>query len=191
MEKEKIALEIVSKQGELINMGEVLSDSNKRLLAEVKQGFQSVMDQITAPIDARLKNFDDKVSELVSDKVALEGGLEKVVQLEELEKLRNNRMDLMKVVEKLTTSLKNLKEEKAVLGRKLKEAEEKAAEAEEKQKEVKILIAEKAALRKDVMVLAADMHKESKVHAEQHLGMDHDPLTKITQNGQIASGEQR
>ena len=94
-------------------------------------------------------------------------------------------------MEKLTFSLKNLKEEKAVLERKLKEAQERAVEAEEKQREVKFLIAEKAALRKDVMVLAADMRKESKVHAEQHLGMDQDPLTKITQKGQMASGEQR
>ena len=94
-------------------------------------------------------------------------------------------------MEKLTISLKNLKEEKAVLERKLKEAQERAGEAEEKQKEMKILIAEEAALRKDAMVLAADMHKESKVHAEQHLGMDQDPLIKITQKGQMASGEQR
>ena len=49
---------------------------------------------------------------------------------------------------------------------------ERAAEAEEKQKEdssaeVKILNAEKAALREDVMALAAEMRKESKVHAEE------------------------
>merc|ERR1719312_1194978 len=106
-------------------MGEVLSDSNKSLLAEVKQGFQSVIDQITAPIEARLKNFGDKVSELVSDKMALEGGLEKGFQLEELEKLRNNRIELTKAVERLTAALKDLKEEKAALERELKEAQEK------------------------------------------------------------------
>ena len=164
--------EIVSKQGELISMGEVLSDSNKSLLAEVKRGFQGMIDKITAPIDARLKNFDDKVSELVSDKLALEGGLEKDLQPEELEKLRNNRVELTKVVERLTAALKDLKEEKAELEKELKEAQEKAANAGETQKEdsraeVKILNAEKAALRKDVMALAAEMRKETKLHAEK------------------------
>ena len=164
--------EIVSKQGELISMGEVLSESNKSLLAEVKRGFQGMIDKITAPIDARLKNFDDKVSELVSDKLALEGGLEKDLQPEELEKLRNNRVELTKVVERLTAALKDLKEEKAELEKELKEAQEKAANAGETQKEdsraeVKILNAEKAALRKDVMALAAEMRKETKLHAEK------------------------
>ena len=164
--------EIVSKQGELISMGKVLSDSNKSLLAEVKRGFQGMIDKITAPIDARLKNFDDKVSELVSDKLALEGGLEKDLQPEELEKLRNNRVELTKVVERLTAALKDLKEEKAELEKELKEAQEKAANPGEMQKEdssaeVKILNAEKAALRKDVMALAAEMRKESKVHTEE------------------------
>ena len=75
-------------------------------------------------------------------------------------------MELTKVVERLTAALK---EEKAVLERELKE---RAAEAEEKQKEdssaeVKILNAEKAALRKDVMALAAEMRKESKLHADK------------------------
>ena len=164
--------EIVSKQGELISMGEVLSDSNKSLLAEVKRGFQGMIDKITAPIDARLKNFDDKVSELVSDKLALEGGLEKDLQPEELEKLRNNRVELTKVVERLTAALKDLKEEKAELEKELKEAQEKAANAGEMQKEdssaeVKILNAEKAALRKDVMALAAEMRNLTKLHAEK------------------------
>lgn len=164
--------EIVSKQGELISMGEVLSDSNKSLLAEVKRGFQGMIDKITAPIDARLKNFDDKVSELVSDKLALEGGLGKDLQPEELEKLRNNRVELTKVVERLTAALKDLKEEKAELEKELKEAQEKAANAGEMQKEdssaeVKILNAEKAALRKDVMALAAEMRNLTKLHAEK------------------------
>ena len=79
LENERIALEIVAKQEELINMGEKLSDSNKSFLTEVKQGFESMMEKITAPMDARLKNFDEKVSELVSNKQALEGGLEKGV----------------------------------------------------------------------------------------------------------------
>ena len=164
--------EIVSKQGELISMGEVLSDSNKSLLAEVKRGFQGMIDKITAPIDARLKNFDDKVSELVSDKLALEGGLEKDLQPEELEKLRNNRVELTKVVERLTAALKDLKEEKAELEKELKEAQEKAANAGEMQKEdssaeVNILNAENAALRKDVMALAAEMRNLTKLHAEK------------------------
>ena len=157
-----IAVENFSNQGEPTPLGEVLRDSSKSLLAEVKQGFQSVIDQITAPIDARLKNFDDKVSELVSDKMALqEGGF----QLEELEKLRNNRMELTKVVEKLTAALKDLKEEKAVLERELKEAQEKQKEVSSA--EVKMLNFEKAALRKDVMALAGEMRIESKLHAEK------------------------
>ena len=180
LENERIAFEIVAKQEELINMGEKLSDSNKSLLTEVKQGFESMMEKITAPMDARLKNFDEKVSELVSNKQALEGGLEKGFRLEELTKLKNNRIELTKMVERLTAALKVLKEEKAEVERELKNVQEKAAGAEKKQNtksiqekeglsaKVKMLIAEKGALRKDVMALAADVRQESEeLHADK------------------------
>ena len=168
LEKETISLEIVSKQGELVSMGEMLSDSNKSLLAEVKLGFQSAIDQITAPILYRMKNFDDKVGELVSDKKTLEGGIGKGFQLEELEKLRNNRIELSKAVEELTAALKDTKKQKAALERELKETQEKAAVVEEKQKagcsaKVETLKAEKASLRKDVANLEGEKSKVRKI----------------------------
>ena len=183
LEKERHALEMVVKKDEIVKMGELLSN-NRGLLNEIKVNFEKMLQTTLAPIEAKIKDYDERVSELKAEKEALEKKLERTDQTRgtgfdtnELQKLQSHRSELTKMGEKLAVALKQSKAEKTTIENQLKVVKLEAAKTEEKRKiledklaeekkrhlaDVKILRDEKAALeatREKEFVLAQKVKK--------------------------------
>ena len=190
LEKEKHALEMVVKKDEIVKMGELLSN-NRGLLNEIKVNFEKMLQTTLAPIEAKIKDYDERVSELKAEKEALEKKLERTDQTmgtgfdgNELQKLRSHRSELTKMGEKLAVALKQSKAEKTTIENQLKVVKLEAAKTEEKRKiledklaeekkrhlaDVKILKDEKAALEvtREKELQLALKEKEVEIAQEQ------------------------
>ena len=160
LEKERLALEMVTKREEIVKMGEMLSN-NRCLLKEMKVNCEKMLHTALASMEVKLKDYDKKVSELKAEKGALEKELERSGQLmgkgidaDELQKLRSHRLELTKMGERLTAAQEQSAAEKITLENQLKVIMEQAAETEKKRKILEQKLAEeKERHRADLKIL--------------------------------------
>ena len=148
LEKERHALEMVAKKVEIVKMGELLSE-NKSLLKEMKVNFEKMLQTTLDSIEEKMKNYDERVSELMAEKEALEKKLQRTDQTmgkgfveNELQTLRSHRSELTKMGEKLGVALKESKAENATIENQLKVVKLEAAKTEEDRKILEHKLAE-------------------------------------------------
>ena len=160
LEKERLALEMVTKREEIVKMGEMLSN-NRCLLKEMKVNCEKMLHTTLASMEVKLKDYDKKVSELKAEKGALEKELERSGQLmgkgidaDELQKLRSHRLELTKMGERLTAAQEQSAAERVTIENQLKVIMEQAAETEKKRKILEQKLAEeKERHRADLKIL--------------------------------------
>ena len=160
LEKERLALEMVTKREEIVKMGEMLSN-NRCLLKEMKVNCEKMLHTALASMEVKLKDYDKKVSELKAEKGALEKELERSGQLmgkgidaDELQKLRSHRLELTKMGERLTAAQEQSPAGRVTLENQLKVIMEQAAETEKKRKILEQKLAEeKERHRADLKIL--------------------------------------